>query len=388
MARAITVAANHARRVAIDGLARSNALTVATRVGALFAFAGGWGHSLGLKEDGSIVAWGYNLNGQCNVPSPNSGFVAVAGGGYHSLGLHAYLHVIEPDSSITWTHFETDLPVSWEVVYSDYVDILLYKGAVLVETLAESAPNTGSWIFSGPVPMSWDPGDDYMIYIEDDLSHSAWSGEFTIAPSEGAEVITVTEPDGSTIWDNIELDRMISWNYPALMGSVVPLSGESVSITIYKDDVFVDSLISSIPNTGTWVFSDSLPDSWETGSDYSLHVVDNLANHGWSEDFSVLAYVEINVPDFLAFGLDRPCLFPISPNPSEGIFTVSYFIPQASEVSVAIYDIAGKLVFEAAEGEYSSGLHQLQTGGIPSGVYFCNLRVGSDSLTEKFVMIR
>ena len=27
--------------------------------------------------DGSVVAWGYNYNGQCNVPPPNTGFTAV-----------------------------------------------------------------------------------------------------------------------------------------------------------------------------------------------------------------------------------------------------------------------------------------------------------------------
>ena len=44
-------------------------------------------HSLGLKQDGSIVAWGDNWYGQCNVPEPNTGFTAIAAGGYHSLGL-------------------------------------------------------------------------------------------------------------------------------------------------------------------------------------------------------------------------------------------------------------------------------------------------------------
>jgi hypothetical protein len=37
----------------------------------------------------SVVAWGDNSNGQCSVPSPNSGFVAVAAGRFHSLGLKA-----------------------------------------------------------------------------------------------------------------------------------------------------------------------------------------------------------------------------------------------------------------------------------------------------------
>jgi hypothetical protein len=45
----------------------------------------GWGHSLGLKADGSIVAWG----GTSGVPAPNNGFVAVSGGDNHSLGLRA-----------------------------------------------------------------------------------------------------------------------------------------------------------------------------------------------------------------------------------------------------------------------------------------------------------
>ena len=47
------------------------------------AIAAGGEHSLGLKDDGSIVAWGKNNYGQCNVPSGNN-FMAVSGGEYHS----------------------------------------------------------------------------------------------------------------------------------------------------------------------------------------------------------------------------------------------------------------------------------------------------------------
>ena len=52
---------------------------------------GNSGHSLGLKADGSIVAWGLNDYGQCDVPAPNTDFVTIAGGYRISLGIKGYL---------------------------------------------------------------------------------------------------------------------------------------------------------------------------------------------------------------------------------------------------------------------------------------------------------
>jgi hypothetical protein len=51
------------------------------------AISAGYDFSLGLKSDGSVAGWGYNANGQYNVPSPNEDFASISAGTYHSLGL-------------------------------------------------------------------------------------------------------------------------------------------------------------------------------------------------------------------------------------------------------------------------------------------------------------
>jgi len=51
------------------------------------AIAAGDSHSLALRQDGSIAAWGSNEQGQLNVPAPNTGFVAISAGLLHSLAL-------------------------------------------------------------------------------------------------------------------------------------------------------------------------------------------------------------------------------------------------------------------------------------------------------------
>jgi len=57
--------------------------------GGVLQIAAGLDHSLALKADGTVVAWGSNANGQLNVPEDLSGVVAVATREHYSLALKA-----------------------------------------------------------------------------------------------------------------------------------------------------------------------------------------------------------------------------------------------------------------------------------------------------------
>jgi hypothetical protein len=85
------------------------------------AVAGGWYHSLGLKADGSIVAWGWNDDAQCDVPAPNSSFVAVVGGGMFSLGLKALYGDLDCDGDVDFDDIDPFVsalgadPLAWNL---------------------------------------------------------------------------------------------------------------------------------------------------------------------------------------------------------------------------------------------------------------------------------
>jgi alpha-tubulin suppressor-like RCC1 family protein len=94
-------------RIAAWGESRHGQLRLPEALTNVLAIAGGYGHSLALKNDGSVVSWGYNYYGQADVPPGLSNVLAIAAGDYHSMALKS------DGTVVVWgnnSYGQTDVP--------------------------------------------------------------------------------------------------------------------------------------------------------------------------------------------------------------------------------------------------------------------------------------
>ena len=104
-------------------------------------------------------------------------------------------------------------------------------------------------------------------------------------------------------------------------------------------------------------------------------------------------YVSIDSENLL-HGL-TPGINDFYPNPFNPAVTIRYALPTQIDVSLRVYDISGREIARLANGEQSSGSHEVQWNGkdasgnpVSTGVYFCRLEAGEISQTIKMVYLK
>ncbi|MCU7497123.1 MAG: S8 family serine peptidase [Ignavibacteria bacterium] len=78
------------------------------------------------------------------------------------------------------------------------------------------------------------------------------------------------------------------------------------------------------------------------------------------------------------------------PNPFNPGTKIEYSIPEASEVSLKVYNILGREVATLFEGYKSRGNYtvEFKSGALPSGIYIYRLRAGSYTATKKMTILK
>jgi hypothetical protein len=83
-------------------------------------------------------------------------------------------------------------------------------------------------------------------------------------------------------------------------------------------------------------------------------------------------------------------LLSVSPNPFNEKTVISFQLPDASWVDLAIYDISGREVQSLVTGHWSLGKHSVvwEAKGMASGIYFVRLKAGDFSQVQKMVLMK
>jgi len=155
------------------------------------------------------------------------------------------------------------------------VKIELYKGTSLVQTIASSSENDGSYTWT--VDPSLADGTDYKVRIScaSDPDVYGESNDFTIEQKS----ITVTEPTSSTIWSQGD-SADITWTSTGAISNV--------KIDLYKGITLNQTIVLSTENDGsyTWTEVDS---SLADDSDYKVRIscASDPDVYGESNDFTI-----------------------------------------------------------------------------------------------------
>lgn len=78
------------------------------------------------------------------------------------------------------------------------------------------------------------------------------------------------------------------------------------------------------------------------------------------------------------------------PNPFNPSTVITYQLPEAREVSLEVYNLAGRLVNTLDEGRKTAGTHSVNfdAAHLSSGVYIYRLVAGNTDITKKMTLIK
>ncbi len=129
------------------------------------ALAGGFSHSLALRADGKVVGWGSNRHGESSVPAGLGPVVAIAAGGDYSLALQA------DGTAAAWG--DTAGPLTVPMGLSDLVAIAGGTGHCLALKADGTVTSWGDWVNDDgdPIPAIAPPDLRNVVAIAAGESH-------------------------------------------------------------------------------------------------------------------------------------------------------------------------------------------------------------------------
>ncbi len=139
----------------------------------------------------------------------------------------------------------------------------------------------------------------------------------------------------------------------------------------------------------------NMPDMYENYMDYSDDDCMNIFTDGQStrmkDALTMMRPAILSSLGCLAVGLEEildPTYLAVSPNPSEGFFTLNFNFPSPVEIRMSITDLSGRVVLRQEFKNISTSAEVLDLSHKPAGIYLLNLETNSGKLSRQIVIAR
>jgi hypothetical protein len=345
---------------------------------------------MGLKSDGSIVAWGFNGWGQCNVPSPNVGFTAVAAGGEAEWACNVALKGTAFAPSVTDVPADQggQLIVSWPRHYRDSAsqadpvveyDIQRFGSdwetlAVVAATQAnryDRSVSTADILTRGQP----EPASQYRIVART----ATRAGQYASLYNSGYSIDNLVPPKPIVELIDYPYFRGLVWDDPG--------TPDLASICVYGADVPGFTPVDPIECGLKELFV-------ATGLSWHFYRVQFTDIHGNVSELSD----EMHVPYAAPVPGASPValrIYPCQPNPFNPRTTIKFDLPESGPVRLSVFDVAGRLVRTLVDDNMPQGSHEAVWGGtdasgrdVGSGSYLARLEFGGRVETSRMGLVR
>jgi hypothetical protein len=191
--------------------------------------------------------------------------------------------------------------------------------------------------------------------------------------------LTVQSPNGGEVWIVGETEE-IMWSDANVYNVKIELSVDNGTSWT--------SIVESTPNTGSYSW---LVTSQDSSDQCLIRIINNddLSIIDVSDDvftidiISGIESTEENIPS--EFNLSQNY-----PNPFNPVTSIKYEVPEASLVSIKVYDLIGREVAVLVNETKQPGTYQVNfdSGNFASGVYFYKMIAGDFSSVKKMNLLK
>ncbi|MEE8572611.1 MAG: FlgD immunoglobulin-like domain containing protein, partial [Gemmatimonadota bacterium] len=365
------------------------------------AVAAGRSYNLGLKSDGTIVTWGCDIRGQCDVPLPRAGFVAVAAGYWHGLGLKSNRRV-EAWGLNNYGQCDVPLPNSnFVAVAGGYGHSLGLKSDGTVVAWGDNqygqcnvpAPNADFVAAAA--------GKSQSLGLKSDGAIVAWGlNDYHQCdiPSPNADFVAVAggafHSLGIRSYDTpvetvfyatlVHDDRavLLRWSLPGCSGGV----GLMIYRALSADGPYGCITPEPLPDAALGSYIDE--NAWPGGTFwYELRALLTSGEEVLVTDI----HPSVVVPGTLVFGIRY-----VMPNPATAHASIGYTLPEGwRSARLSVHDVSGRLVRQLHPTTGAQGFVAVDWDGtdssgerVASGVYFVRLEVDGAMATQRMVVLR